>query len=108
MLLTKVQQSAGPIEYLCRLAGAALRRACGDRIPRPATGKIAAIVRVAATLHRDLVAVVEMHDSPRRQQEGLSHHELCRIAAGCRQESRLIMISGKDHEHLRMQVQRVL
>ena len=70
------------------------------RISNPSAGEIAPVVRIAASWHPDLVAVVNLRNAPQRQGESERQLQLCRRAAFGAREARHVMIREERNEHL--------
>src|SRR5579864_1397183 len=78
------------------------------RITGKAAGEIAPIVRIAASRHADFVAVINLRDSTRSEQNCHRHLQLLARGARLAHEADGVMISEKSYQPLGMGIKPVL
>src|ERR1043165_7691174 len=111
MLETELQQVASEIEGRGSAAGATRGEKSVGRVAGKAARKVGANGTVGAIRshsHRDLVAVVEMRDAARGEEEGFRHQQLRYVAAAFGEKARLVVIAGERDQIFGPLVKRVL
>src|SRR5712692_4951154 len=78
------------------------------RITNPSAGKIAPVVRVAASGHTDFIAVINFRNAPQRERESKRESQLRGSATFGARKTRHIVIRKKRYQHLRMHVQGIM
>src|SRR6266481_5328809 len=95
-------------ENLLLIARAARWRERVVRITNPSAGEIAPVVRIAAPRHPDLVAVVNLRNSPQRERESERQLQLSGRAAFGAREAGHVMIREKWDEQVGMHIQGIV
>src|SRR5712692_5956782 len=78
------------------------------RITNPSAGKIAPVVRVAASGHPDLIAVINLRNASQRERESKRESQLCGRATFGARKTRYIVIRKKWDEQFRMHIQGIV
>src|SRR5260370_21019820 len=100
----KPQQRLHVRKNLLLLARATRLRERIVRVPNPSAGEIAPVVWIAAARHPNLIAIVNLRNSPLRKSESKRESQLrCRSAFGAR-DTRHIVIRKKPHKHSTMHI----
>ena len=77
-------------------------------VANPPAGKVAPVVRIAASLHPDFVPIVNLGNAPQREREPESQPQLRRRTAFGAGEPWHVMIRKERNEHFGMQVQEIM